>query len=55
MTDKDISPTMLEIYERHYETLNEEQRVAFLLNLKREGRSEFGVLAQRWIEDPVSE
>ncbi len=46
---------MLEIYERHYETLNEEQRVAFLLNLKREGRPEFEFLAQRWIDDPVAE
>ncbi len=46
---------MLEIYERHYEKLHEELRVYFLLNLKKEGKPEFKILAQRWIDDPVKE
>lgn len=49
-------PTMFEIYQDHYETLNEEKRVAFLLNLKREGKTEeFRALALRWIQEKIAE
>lgn len=55
------TPSFLELWQDHYETLDENRRVAFLLNLKREGYAgnveamqAFLHLAQKWIIEPVA-
>ena len=55
-------PTFIELWEQHFETLDEERRVAFLLTLKRmafedgnlDAKTALVVLASKWIISPIA-
>lgn len=55
----DTSETMLDIWTRHYDSLNEEKRVLFILALKimkyqgnMDADETFRFLSARWIDEP---